>query len=529
MIGGSALLASLEAPRAGRLLDVVATIQAEQDEVIRAELPGVLVVQGGPGTGKTVVGLHRAAYLLYTHRFPLEGQGVLVLGPNRLFLSYVEQILPALGEVGVELAVLADLVSGTERTIRDDPDAARLKGDLRMVSVLRTAVSDRERPLRADLEVGEGLRTLRITVEDSRRIVRSVQRRRRPHNASRRIVERDVFAALAASGPGGPDPAEVRERIEDQPEVRKALEWMWPVLTPAQLLHDLFGSRALLALATRDEFAAEEIDVLHRSRSQSVDEVTFADADVPLLDEVADILGAPPEADDAGRRTYGHIIVDEAQDLSPMELRMVGRRSLGGSLTVVGDLAQATGPWAHDSWDDVLAHLPDRRPPRTASLTVGYRLTAPIMALAGRVLAAGSVDAVAPTPVRVDGEQPQMIRTESIIDSVIEVAGTELEKVEPGNVAIIAPDSMLDDLAEGLDRAGVDYGRATRQGLRHRLALVEVSFVKGLELDAAVVCEPAMIVETEPQGLRALYVALTRATKRLTVVHQRPLPEALAE
>ena len=531
VVGGAALLTSLEAPRAGRLQDVVATIQAEQDEIIRADLPGILVTQGGPGTGKTVVGLHRAAYLLYTHRFPLEDQGVLVLGPNRLFLSYVEQVLPALGEAGVELAVLADLVPGAERVVGDDPhDVARLKGDPRMVAVLTNAVRDRERAIRETLEVGDGLMTLRLTVEDSQRIVRAGRRRRRPHNACRPIVERELFAALAASRPGGPDPAELRERVADQPEVREALEWMWPVLTPGQLLHDLFGSKALLASAAGSEVAGGEIELLHRPRSRTVEEVSFTDADVPLLDEAARILGPVPGADDDGLRTYGHLVVDEAQDLSPMELRMVGRRSLGGSMTLVGDLAQATGPWAHDRWDEVLAHLPEQRLPRTASLTVGYRLTAPIMALAARVLTAGPVEVDAPTAVRRDGDPPQLIRAEgSLVDAVVEVASAELEEVDPGNVAIIAPASTLDEVAAGLDRAGVEYGRATRRGLVHRLALVEVGFVKGLELDAAVVVEPSAIVDAEPQGLRALYVALTRATKRLSIVHERPLPAALAE
>ena len=245
-----ALIASLEAARTGRLQDVVATIQSEQDRVIRSELPGVLVVQGGPGTGKTVVALHRAAYLLYTHRFPLESQGVLVVGPNRLFLAYIEQVLPSLGEAGVEQAVLADLLSPAVRVAGlDDEAVGRVKGDPRMAGVLRRAVRDRRRPLRRDLVVGFELQRLRLTVEQSARIVDETARRVRKHNAGRRPAEEAFFAALAGSGRRAVDPAEVRESLSDVVEVREALEWMWPVLTPAHLVNDLYGSRALLRSA----------------------------------------------------------------------------------------------------------------------------------------------------------------------------------------------------------------------------------------------------------------------------------------
>ena len=220
-----ALIASLEAARTGRLQDVVATIQGEQDRVIRSELPGVLVVQGGPGTGKTVVALHRAAYLLYTHRFPLESQGVLVVGPNRLFLAYIEQVLPSLGEAGVEQAVLADLLSPAVRVAGlDDEAVARVKGDRCMAAVLRRAVRDRRRPLRRDLVVGFELQRLRLTVEQSAGIVNDAARRARKHNAGRRLVEEAFFAALAGSGRRAADPAEIRETLSDVVEVREALD-----------------------------------------------------------------------------------------------------------------------------------------------------------------------------------------------------------------------------------------------------------------------------------------------------------------
>src|SRR5690606_8216465 len=244
--GRSSLIAALEESRSGKLSDIVATIQGEQDEVIRAPLPGVLVVQGGPGTGKTVVALHRAAYLLYTYRFPLEGQGVLVVGPNRLFLGYIERVLPSLGEAGVELAVLADLVGGVRRRGRDRPATARVKGDARRAKVLAKAGRDRARPLRAPLRVPCGAQTLVLPPERTTESVAEARRRVRLHNPARKFVEKQLFAALAEVSRVPTTPEEVRERTRSTPEVREALERMWPVLTPAELLHDLFGSKALI-------------------------------------------------------------------------------------------------------------------------------------------------------------------------------------------------------------------------------------------------------------------------------------------
>ncbi len=531
LVGRSALLSALEDRRTGKLADIVATIQGEQDEIIRAELPGVLVVQGGPGTGKTVVALHRAAYLLYTHRFPLEGQGVLVLGPNRLFLGYIEQVLPSLGEAGVELAVLADLVVPRVRVLgRDRAAAARIKGDLRMVEVIRRAVRDRQRPLRRPLELGYGLQTLRLDVARSARIVAEAHRRYRNHNAGRRYVEQEVFAALAASGRDELDPAEVRERLRATLEVREALEWMWPVLTPAQLLHDLFGSPALIRSAGRKLDGSEQA-ALHRPRSTFVEEVVWTVDDVPLLDEARALLGARPgrkEADEV--RTYGHIVVDEAQDLSPMQLRVVTRRSLNGSMTVVGDIAQSTGAWAHQGWDEILAHLPERRPSRMVELTVGYRIPAPLLEPAVRVLAVAAPGLRPPSAVREQGEPPRWVASaslEGLAGDVVDTVRDEIDAVGTGNVAVIAPASMVDLLDDALRGADIDHGRAPRDSLDHQVTLVPVGYVKGLELDSAVVVEPAGILAEEAQGVRALYVALTRATKRLTVVHADDLPDVM--
>jgi DNA helicase IV len=535
--GHGSLIAALEEARTGKLSDIVATIQGEQDEVIRSALPGILVVQGGPGTGKTVVALHRAAYLLYTYRFPLEGQGVLVVGPNRLFLGYIERVLPSLGEAGVELAVLADLVDGVRVGGRDRPATARIKGDARMSKVLAKAVRDRERPLRRALRLPYGVQTLVVSPERSAEIVTEARRRFRLHNAGRRYVESQLFQALAEASRLPATPDEVRERARFAPEVREALERMWPVLTPAELLHDLFGSRALVDLAAGKHLDDAERAALCRPREAGVDAVEWTQDDVPLLDEARALLGPKSRrrrvstngADPDEIRTYGHIVVDEAQDLSPMALRMLARRSLNGSMTVVGDIAQATGVWAHKGWDEILEHLPHKRPARQSELTIGYRIPGPTMDLAAKVLAVAAPDLRPPSSVRQAGEAPRIVPVAAgaVADRVAVVAAEERDAVDPGTVAIIASQTLVDDVAAALERAGIDFGRASRTGLEARVTLVPVSLVKGLELDAAVVVEPAAIVDEEAQGMRALYVALTRATKRLAVVHSRELPEPL--
>ena len=533
--GHGALIAALEESRTGHLSDIVGTIQAEQDEIIRAELPGVLVVQGGPGTGKTVVALHRAAYLLYTYRFPLEGQGVLVVGPNRLFLGYIEQVLPSLGEAGVEMAVPADLVENVRVTGFDKPVAARVKGDLRMARVLAKAVRDRERPLRRPLEVGFGLQTLRVPAKRTATMVAEARRRFRTHNAGRRFVEARLFEALTESSRTPTTLDEVKGRLRQTTEVREALERMWPVLTPADLLHDLFGSQALIDLAAGRDLDADERTSLFRPRGVDVGNIVWTMSDVPLLDEARALLGPKPKrrrhdrADDE-MRTYGHIVVDEAQDLSPMQLRMLSRRSLNGSMTIVGDIAQATGVWAHTGWGEILAHLPSKRPSRRAELTIGYRIPRPTMDLAARVLAEAAPGLAPPDSVRQVGDPPRIVAAgdEDLFARVVQVATEERDAVDPGSVAIIVPQTLVDGVAAALDAAGVEFGRAARNGLESQVTLVPVRLVKGLELDAAVVVEPAAIVAEEAQGMRALYVALTRATKRLAVVHAAPLPDALA-
>ncbi len=528
--GHGALIAALEESRSGRLSDIVGTIQAEQDRIIRSELPGVLVVQGGPGTGKTVVALHRAAYLLYSHRFPLEGQGVLVVGPNRLFLSYIEQVLPSLGEAGVQIAVLSDLIPHVRVTGTDRSDIAHVKGDQRMIRVIGKAVRDRQHPLRETLRVPYGLQRLSLTPETSAEIIAQVRRRVRFHNAGRRHVDQMVFEALAASARDEQSPEVVRERTRREPMVREALERMWPILTPAELLNDLFGSPGLLRSAASAHLGAHELTLLERPRRHDPTDIVFTHDDVPLLDEALELLGPRPKHKDADAiRTYGHIVVDEAQDLTPMQLRVLDRRSLNGSMTIVGDIAQATGSWPHDSWASVLEHLPERRPPRRAELTIGYRVPGPIMELAAKVLPLAAPGLAPPSSIRHTGDEPVVVGVEDALLDVqlAETVREELKNIGTGNIAVITPDAMADRADAALTAAGVEYGRATRQGLDRQVTVVPVSLAKGLELDSVIVVEPGRILTDEVRGAQSLYVALTRSTRRLTLLHTGELPAVL--
>jgi len=407
-----------------------------------------------------------------------------------LFLGYIEQVLPSLGEAGVELAVLADLVPDVSIRHYDVGLTSRVKGDPRMVSYLSRAVRDRQRPLRSDLVIGYGLQRLTVSRSRSAQIISDARRRYRRHNPARKYVENELYAELALSGRGEIAASEVRERLRRDPAIREALEWMWPTLTPAQFLHDLYGARGLLRNAAGTLLSEAEWQSLYRERSETVGEIDWTHDDAPLLDEARSLLGPKPRRrrqgeanDDDEIRTYGHIVVDEAQDLSPMQLRMLERRSLNGSMTVVGDIAQATGQWAHESWDEILSLLPAKREPRRNELTLGYPA----------------------------------------------VARVERAAVDPGQVAVVCASSIIDEVCDGLEAAGIAFGRATRHGLEHRVTVVEVGLVKGLEVDAVIVVEPSLIVAEQAQGNRALYVALTRATKRLAIVHEDDLPASLLD
>jgi len=585
LVGEGALLAALDRSRTGRMGDIVATIQREQDEIIRAPLPGALVVQGGPGTGKTAVALHRAAYLLYTHRFPLERAGVLLVGPNRIFLRYIEQVLPALGEHSVTLATPATLVPTPVRAT-EAAAIARLKGDVRMAGFLARAIGDRGRALPGDISVLMSGRRLTLSTGESRRIVAQATRRPGTHNARRPFVERLVARHLYRQYEAGIEKSDDDDEPEDtwprfeiavrrERPIFEALERMWPVLTAEQLLHDLFGLPALVRSAGRGQLTAEEQALLQRPRSPRIDEVSWTEPDMALIDEAAMLLGprpvrsrgrrrgddrdgerlrvladlpdldphmrrevlrhleagerGAPDADipDPRTRTYGHILADEAQDLSPMELRMLARRCPSGSFTLVGDLGQASGPWAPASWDEILAHLPVRRPPTRAELSVNYRTPLEVMDLAARVLVAATPGLAPPSSVRRAGVEPLVTGVErsALPEAVARVTAEERHALGEGKVAVICPASLVEPLQPLLppvpEGAGV---------LDAPVALLTVGQAKGLEFDAVIVVEPAAIIaEGSPAtGRRALYVAMTRTTRRLHLVHAEPLPPELS-
>ena len=533
--GYSTLLTVLSRGRTGQLGDIVATIQAEQDEIIRSSQQGVLVVEGGPGTGKTVVALHRAAYLLYTFRFPLEDQGVLVVGPNRVFLRYIEKVLPSLGEAGVEQVVLADLVRGHSFSAKDSENVARIKGDLRMAKIVVNSVGDRQRALHKDVEIGFGAGYLRLARGESATIVREARRRFRRHNAAHHWVETEVVTAMIASSHNQElDLESTRDALREIKEFQAVINYMWPVLTPAELLHDLYSSKALMRLAAQKVCTPAEYESLYRQRALSLADAKFSDADVAVLDEALAVLGPRPrrsgrinEADEI--RTYGHIVIDEVQDLSPMQLRMISRRSLNGSMTIVGDIAQATSAHAPASWQEVLAHLPKKNPSRIIGLTVGYRIPKQIMDLATQVMLAAAPNQVAPVSVREGDAAPKFVQCSGgeLLAKLIDETNRLVTELSDGNVAIVCPDEMTEEICRALDSAKIVFGRAGASGIEFGLTVVPVSVIKGLELDGVVVVEPAKIVAAQTHGLRALYVALTRSTRRLSVVHSQALPVAM--
>ncbi len=539
LAGPAVLLAALERAHTGRMRDIVATVQSEQDEVIRAPLPGVLVVQGGPGTGKTAVALHRAAYLLYTHRFPLEAQGVLVVGPNPTFLHYIDQVLPSLGETGAEMSTASGLYGAASPVACESAAAARLKGGPRMAKVLRRAVRQRERAMRRPATVPYGGTTLTLSPEASEELVRAVKARPGTHNGRRRALEGLLWHHFAAQleGRAAVDAKALAAELRTRPEVKEMLERMWPLLTPEAFLHDLFGAPPLIQLAGRGLLSPAEQELLYRPRSPSAEEVPWTAADMALLDEAGALLGPLPgrRGPTAQARSYGHVVVDEAQDLTPMELRMVARRARSGSMTVVGDLAQATGPWAPASWEELLAHLPTRRGWKLATLSVSYRAPAEVMALAARALAMALPGATVPEPVRRTGSSPRAVALAPMGDDrawselVSRTVSEELQSVADGTVGVLAPDSLVVATGDALGQAGIDYGQVGAHALDARVSVLGLRHAKGLEFDAVVVVEPARIVAEGPQGWRALYVALTRCTRRLAIVHREPLPEPLRD
>jgi hypothetical protein len=419
-----------------------------------------------------------------------------------------------------------------------------------MASVIRRAVRQRERPLRRAVAIPYGRATLTLGARASAEIVSAAKRRPGTHNGRRRLLETLLWRHLASQverrlpeGRAGEHvaPSEVGAELRRRPEVAQLLERMWPRLSPEAFLHDFLGARPLIELASRGILSEDEQGLLYRPRSASHDEAVWTQADIALLDEASSLLGpVRPRADDQrAQRTYGHVVVDEVQDLTPMDLRMVARRSLSGSMTVVGDIAQATGPWAPASWDDVVAQLPARRGWRLAALSVNYRAPVEVMELASRVLAEALPGAAPPEAVRETRLAPQVRSTDpaggveewqallgrTVSEEIGAVAGAG--DAEEGTVGVLVPSRLLGEVEAALRTWRVDYGEVGSGALDTRVSLLALRDAKGLEFDSVVVVEPAQIVAESPQGLRALYVALTRCTNRLAIVHREPLPAPL--
>ena len=589
----AALLAALGASRTGRMSDIVATIQVEQDRIIRAKPQGVMVVQGGPGTGKTAVALHRAAYLLYTHRQHLAKRGVLVVGPNPTFLRYIGQVLPSLGETSVLLSTVAELHPGLHARGAEPAATAAVKGRAAMAAVVAAAVRDRQQVPDVPVELTVEQQRVRLDREVCTSARTRARRSRKQHNDAKRIFHREVIAALARqvaaslgsnlvdrndSIRGGNlldagDLADIRAELRESPELTAVLDELWPTLTPEQLLTELYSSPERLAAAARG-LPAPERDLLARDPDP-----VWTPADVPLLDEAAELIGSDGSAEaareaaalraelayaqgvldildldedldpellratdivDADRLaqrqqmrrhettaeraasdrtwTYGHVIVDEAQELSPMAWRVLMRRCPSRSMTVVGDVAQTGDAAGARSWADVLGPwVADRW--RLEQLTVNYRTPAEIAAVADDVLAALDAGIEPPTSVRATGEAPRSVPVRELADELPAVVAEEAAAVGDGRVAVLAPGALVDGL-RALLGTGTD--------LEEPIVVLTVAEAKGLEFDAVVLVEPRQILDASPRGMNNLYVALTRATQRLAVVHSGALPRVLS-
>lgn len=510
------LLATLGHARQGTMRDIVATIAAEQDRVIRAPIDRPVIVQGGPGTGKTAVGLHRAAFLLYEHRRTLERQGVLVLGPNRLFLTYISEVLPSLGEVAVTQTTLEGLVPDWPVRAQEAPDVAALKGDSRMADALAATASGLLRDPSGDLAVTTRWGSVVVRAEDLADLLERARRSGGPVADRRGRFRRSVAEVVGRRIDGRRgvviDRSQIMADLNADRSAAGALDRMWPSSSATALVRRLL-SRPASVVGPLD---VDELALLARPGARAVRDEPWTAADLPLLDEAAALLGGGP-------KTYGHVVVDEAQDLSPMALRMVRRRSRDGrSFTVLGDLAQATAPGATADWERTIAELGGPAGATVEALTVGYRVPAPIMDAANAYLAANAPHLEPTRSVRAEGEPPHLVRVDGDVPGALESVFRGL-LADFQTVAVISAEDELDGLVDPLRDRGLPAdppGVAARPG---HVALVRAEDAKGLEFDAVVILEPAAFLQ-RPGGVGLLYIAMTRAVQHLSVVHSMPLP-----
>ncbi|MYX95581.1 AAA family ATPase [Streptomyces sp. SID486] len=511
---GDIVAREIERPRVGPMRDIAATIQPEQDDLVRADLGASVCVQGAPGTGKTAVGLHRAAYLLYTHPKRLQRSGLLILGPNRTFLHYIAEVLPALGETGVRQSTLLDEIARHPVTGTDPVRTAAVKHDPRMAEVLRRALYARVTTDGVtDLAVPDGSYRWRVPAAELAALVAEVRAEEPPYAAGRERVRTRVVRRLRerAERRSGTLPASWVRRIERARPLTAHLDAVWPKVRPEEILAGLLTDGAVLGRAADGILDPDEQAALLLPRPpRSYRSARWTAADLVLLDELAGLMEHP--------EGHGHIVVDEAQDLSPMECRAIARRAVFGSLTVLGDLAQGTTPWAARDWAVQLRHL-GRPETAVVPLTTGFRVPAAVVELTNRLLARLDVAVPAATSLRTDGELT-LRPADDVLGATVAAVRDALAR--EGSVGVVTADADTDRVRAALTGAGLDPAGPDTLGAR--LTVVPASLVKGLEYDHVIAVEPAAVAEAEPRGAHRLYVVLTRAVSRLDIVHTRPLP-----
>lgn len=532
LVNSDILEAEIERPRTGPMRDIVATIQPEQDVIVRTDLTESVCVQGAPGTGKTAVGLHRAAFLLYAYRDQLSRSGVLVVGPNDSFLSYIADVLPALGEIDATQATVESLVSkatGLTAGRTEDAATAVIKGDQRMAEVIHRAVWSHLRPADGTLVVPRGAHQWRVGAYLADEMVEAIKQRGVRYAAGREILPQrlahQVLLRMEAAGDSPDD--RVQNAVARSKPVKTYAEQLWPTLDATKLIMRLLTEQDFLAEHAAGLLTESEQQLILLAKPpRSVRSMKWSAADLVLVDEVADQLSRTS--------SVGHVIIDEAQDLSAMQLRAVGRRASTGSVTVLGDLAQATTPWATTSWSDTLGHL--GKPAATVEeLVAGFRVPAAVIEFAGRLLPSIAPDLTPPHSIRRTRGDLVLTSSRSPEDDLADAIGTALQS--EGSIGLITPNAELDKVSAGLSERGIDYAVLGQEvdpidteAFTRRVDIVPASIAKGLEFDHVVLYEPAGIVAGEPDrttGLRRLYVCLTRAVTSLQIVHTRPLPEQL--
>ncbi len=517
----SAILeAEIERPRTGPMRDIVATIQPEQDDIVRSELATTVCVQGAPGTGKTAVGLHRAAYLLYAHRDQLSRQGVLVVGPNASFLRYIADVLPALGEIDAKQTTVEELVAHVPVKAVDPVQVARLKGDARMAQVLDRALWSQVVPAPEGLVVPMGARRWRVPAYEADEIVAELRQRGVRYGAGRAMLpQRLAHAILVKMELAGDSPDDrVQNSVARSKPVKAMTDQLWPAADPRRLVMRLLGDADFLAVAADGLLTDEEQQALLWAKpAKGPGSAKWTLHDAVLVDEAADLLDRTP--------SLGHVVLDEAQDLSPMMLRSVGRQCSTGSATILGDLAQATTPWGVSAWDEALAHL-GKPEAHLEELTLGFRVPGDVIDYAAGLLPAIAPPLSKPTSVRrARGELDIRPSTDLIADAI---AAVQALHDQEGSIGLIVPDAVGDQANAALTEAGVDHSVLGRDDdIEARVDVVPASLAKGLEFDHVVLVEPADIAAAEADertGLRRLYVCLTRAVTSLVVLHTKPIP-----